>query len=102
MAGGGNEDRSYSTGERANQPSLIWPVNAPQSAPNPGERKGKPERPESLFLTFRPRTILEVVAITGQGFKSFLTSFNFFFLRKISPELTPATNPPLFAEEDWP
>ena len=24
-----------------------------------------------------------------------------FFLRKISPELTPATNP-LFAEEDWP
>ena len=26
----------------------------------------------------------------------------FFFLRKISPELTSATNPPLFAEEDWP
>ena len=25
----------------------------------------------------------------------------FFFLRKISPELTTA-NPPLFAEEDWP
>ena len=25
-----------------------------------------------------------------------------FFLRKISPELTSATNPPLFAEEDWP
>ena len=25
----------------------------------------------------------------------------FFFLRKISPELT-AANPPLFAEEDWP
>ena len=24
------------------------------------------------------------------------------FLRKISPELTSATNPPLFAEEDWP
>ena len=28
--------------------------------------------------------------------------FFFFFLRKISPELTAATNPPLFAEEDWP
>ena len=26
----------------------------------------------------------------------------FFFLRKISPGLTSATNPPLFAEEDWP
>ena len=25
-----------------------------------------------------------------------------YFLRKISPELTSATNPPLFAEEDWP
>ena len=30
-------------------------------------------------------------------------SFLFFlFLRKISPELTSAANPPLFAEEDWP
>ena len=26
----------------------------------------------------------------------------FFFFRKISPELTSASNPPLFAEEDWP
>ena len=26
----------------------------------------------------------------------------FFFLRKISPELTSAANPPLFAEEDCP
>ena len=26
----------------------------------------------------------------------------FFFLRKISPELTSSANPPLFAEEDWP
>ena len=25
-----------------------------------------------------------------------------FFLRKISPELTSATKPPLFPEEDWP
>ena len=28
--------------------------------------------------------------------------FSFLFLRKISPELTSAANPPLFAEEDWP
>ena len=28
--------------------------------------------------------------------------FLLFFLRKISPELTSAANPPLFAEEDWP
>ena len=35
-------------------------------------------------------------------FISFFLFLNFFFfLRKISPELT-ATNPPLFAEEDWP
>ena len=26
----------------------------------------------------------------------------FLFLRKMSPELTYAANPPLFAEEDWP
>ena len=26
----------------------------------------------------------------------------FFFLRKISTELTSAANPPLFAEKDWP
>ena len=34
------------------------------------------------------------------GLEKRLSSF-FFFLRKISPELT-ATNPLLFAEEDWP
>ena len=28
--------------------------------------------------------------------------FVFFFLRKITLELTSAANPPLFAEEDWP
>ena len=28
--------------------------------------------------------------------------FFVFFLRKISPELSSAANPPLFAEEDWP
>ena len=26
----------------------------------------------------------------------------YFLLREISPELTSAANPPLFAEEDWP
>ena len=34
----------------------------------------------------------------GATDKSF---FFFFSLRKISPELTSAANPPLFAEEDW-
>ena len=34
---------------------------------------------------------------------AFLSQFIiFFFLRKISSELTCAANPPLFAEEDWP
>ena len=28
--------------------------------------------------------------------------FYLFILRKVSPELTSAANPPLFAEEDWP
>ena len=32
---------------------------------------------------------------------TFLVSF-VLFLRTISPELTSAANPPLFAEEDWP
>ena len=33
----------------------------------------------------------------GLSFYLFIISF-----RRISPELTSATNPPLFAEEDWP
>ena len=32
----------------------------------------------------------------------FVCLFVFVFLRTISPELTSAANPPLFAEEDWP
>ena len=28
--------------------------------------------------------------------------FSFVFLRKVSPELTPTANAPLFDEEDWP
>ena len=32
----------------------------------------------------------------------FILPIESFFLRKISPELTSAANPPLFAEEDWP
>ena len=35
-------------------------------------------------------------------FPFLLPLLKFSFLRKISPELTSATNPPLFAEEDWP
>ena len=33
---------------------------------------------------------------------SVIITYGFFFLRKISPELTSAANPPLFPEEDWP
>ena len=40
--------------------------------------------------------------ILDQQFTSHLFFVVFFFLRKISPELTSAANPPLFAEEDWP
>ena len=40
---------------------------------------------------------LTIYALYGLG-----VIYNFFFLRKISPELTSAANPPLFAEEDWP
>ena len=36
---------------------------------------------------------------TGEGGPLFFFSS---FLRKISPELTSAANPPLLAEEDWP
>ena len=32
----------------------------------------------------------------------FIYLFIYLFLRKMSRELTSATNPPLFAEEDWP
>ena len=35
-------------------------------------------------------------------FLSLLTIYCFFFWRKLSHELTSTTNPPLFAEEDWP
>ena len=67
-----------------------------------------PGRPDHQGLRFQDK---------GLGFRSVrqppktfflpLDSFSFlinslFFLRKISPELTSAANPPLFAEEDWP
>ena len=40
---------------------------------------------------------------TRRKYYSYSTSTNhFFFWRKISPELTSAANPPLFAKEDWP
>uniref|UniRef100_A0A9L0IXI6 EEF1A lysine methyltransferase 2 n=1 Tax=Equus asinus TaxID=9793 RepID=A0A9L0IXI6_EQUAS len=38
----------------------------------------------------------------GTGNGVFLVELVGFFLRKISPELISAANPPLFAEEDWP
>ena len=41
----------------------------------------------------------------GSNWENTLKIFFFFlflFWRKISPELTSATKPPLFAEEDWP
>ena len=42
---------------------------------------------------------LEEVVVLGLSFYVFI----YLFLRKISPELTSAANPPpLFAEEDWP
>ena len=36
------------------------------------------------------------------GFKFGSFIYLFIYLRKISPELTSAANPPFFAEEDWP
>ena len=64
----------------------YFPVSFPKlskecslNSQNPGGEGGKEERvPGTLFI------------------------FIFIFLRKISPELPSATNPPLFAEEDWP
>ena len=47
----------------------------------------------------RPSPEGQTIARTS-GLKSVF--FCFFFLRKISPELTSAANPPLFAEEAWP
>ena len=41
------------------------------------------------------------VQLLGQRVSSLLRFF-FFFLRKMSPELTSAANSPLFAEEHWP
>ena len=38
----------------------------------------------------------------GDGEQLTLQMILFLFLREISPELTSAANPPLFAEEDWP
>ena len=38
---------------------------------------------------------------SGLSFLKGSLSRDFSFLRKISPELTSAANPPLFAEEDW-
>ena len=37
-----------------------------------------------------------------EGHSGMLVMFYFIFLRKLSPELTSATNPPLLTEEDQP
>ena len=51
------------------------------------------------FVWFGVRVIM--LALRNElGSKSFFVCF--LFLRKLSPELTSAANPPLFAEEDWP
>ena len=47
------------------------------------------------------KCLLVVVTIEHLGERGGFAHF-FFCLRKISPELTFAANPPLFAEEDWP
>ena len=44
-----------------------------------------------------PNTTSSNCLVSSVFFQDFL-----FFLRKISPELTSAANPPLYAEEDWP
>ena len=40
-----------------------------------------------------------VLLVSGSQLRHFII---YLFLRKISPELTSAANPPRFAEEDWP
>ena len=61
--------------------------------------------------SFKKKRILLIIKYTGQTSNNKKQTLPyiihkrgkfFFFLRKISPELTSATNPPLFAEEDWP
>ena len=54
-------------------------------------------------LTFKERQIQWCVRRLEKNCDSLKNSkLIFFLLKKISPELTSATNPPPFAEEDWP
>src|SRR3712207_3496904 len=82
-------------------------------AQDSNQRNTGPPAAECANLTTRPRGQPPQKYIFAQSFrKSFLSNISllasqqvqhsFFFLRKISPELTSAANPPLFAEEDWP
>ena len=54
------------------------------------------------FLFVLPITWHYIMDSFGFGFGGVFLVFCFVFLKKISPELTSAANPPLFAEEDWP
>ena len=45
---------------------------------------------------------LEPTFLSSFSSISLLPFYLFIFSRKISPQLTAAVNPPLFAEEDWP
>ena len=47
-------------------------------------------------------SLIESYILIGSSVVHALPSTRSFFLWKISPELTSAANPPLFAEEDWP
>ena len=47
----------------------------------------------AFYVLGAPCRSISLLQLDGEGI--------FFFLRKISPELS-AANPPLFAEEDWP
>ena len=52
----------------------------------------------SLLVTYTE----DVIQNTPKYFDIKMINAAFFFLRKISPELTSAASPPLFDEEDWP
>ena len=58
-------------------------------------------------MNYMKRKIEQLLELTDFSFLSYDTDrklfiLTCFFWRKISPELTSAANPPLFAEEDWP
>ena len=52
-------------------------------------------------MTLQVSHICTLLVVEALALSSYCAYFFVFFWRKISPELTLATNPPLFAEEDW-